>query len=364
MKRFLFVSILLIITNISVFAHEITVTDMYNRVVKTPDMVKKIVAIGPGALRFVVYAGAQNLVVARELFEDKLDKSIRPYTFALPSNFDNLPVISAGGPGKMPDIEKLILVNPDIIIAAGFTNWQMDIINQKSKIPVIGVNYGHVGHSDLEDVKNSIRLIGYLTKNQARAQYIANRMAMFKKDLHARTQGETPRQVYMASIAYKGARGFNSTESIHPSCGLLSLDNIANDSISSKKNSTHSILQMETILKKQPEYIFYDISGFNLLKNDYPKSYKLLKLLDAVKNEKVYTVMPYNWYNSNVENIFLTAYFMGKVIYPDKFSDVDIAHKADDIYNIFLGINPYEKVISKKSIYRRMVFEKSGFTFK
>ncbi len=291
--------------------------------------------LGPGALRLLVYAGAQDMLVAREQFEEKIDKSIRPYTYALPANYYDLPVVSAGGPGKMPDIEKLIIANPDVIIASGFTIAQMDMISSKTNIPVVGVNYGLVGHADLKEVKNSIRLVGYLTGKQARTQNIANQMAMLRKDLHVRTQSTSPKSVYMASIAYKGARGFTSTERNHPSCSLLNIINIADEKAIKGTRSTHLIMQLEYILKRQPEYIFYDITGFNILKNDYQKMYKSLSLLDAVKNDKVYSVMPYNWYNSNIENIFLSAYFMGKILYPDEFSDVNIAHKADAIYNIF-----------------------------
>ncbi|PLX69782.1 MAG: hypothetical protein C0603_02280 [Denitrovibrio sp.] len=364
MKRFYLTFILFILANTVAFAHELTITDMFGRVVQTPTETKRVSVIGPGALRLLVYAGAQDLLVSRELFEEKIDKSIRPYTYALPDNYMELPVVSDGGPGKMPNIEKLMLAKPDVIFATGFTATQMDMITEKTHIPVVGVSYGVIGHADLKEVKNSIRLVGYITHKQARAQNIANNMAMMRKDLLARTQGEMPKLVYMASIAYKGARGFNSTERNHPSCSLLNLNNIADDKSSSNMRSTHIILQMETILKKQPEYIFYDITGFNILKNDYPKTYKLLSLLNAVKEGNVYSVMPYNWYNSNIENIFLTAYFMGKVLYPDKFSDVDIAHKADDIYNIFLDIHPYKKMVEKKNIYRRVIFEKSGFRFK
>jgi iron complex transport system substrate-binding protein len=342
------------------FAHEITIKDAFGRTVHTPENVTKIVAIGPGALRFIVYAGAQDMVVGRELFEDKLSKSLRPYTYALPKNFNDLPVISTGGPGKMPDIEKLILANPDVIFAAAFTADQMDTIQRKTNIPVVGLNYGKVGHTQFDMLKDSLRTVGYVTHKQLVTQHILNTMALLRKDIMRRVEGAEPKTVYMASVAFKGARGFNSTESHHPSCGMLGVTNIA-DLLSGK--SGHVMMQIETILKMQPEHIFFDVTGLNALKKNYANEVKTLNLLNAVKEGKSYTVLPYNWYNSNVENIFLTTYFMGKMIYPDRFSDVDVAHYADEIYNKFLHINPYEDIVSKNQAYRGITFEKDGISF-
>jgi len=352
--------ILMILTASLGYTHEITVTDLYGRKVITPEKVTSIAALGPGALRIVTYSGAQDMVIGRELFEDKLSKSLRPYTYALPEKYKKLPAVSAGGPGKMPDIEKLIMAKPDVIFTVAFTPEQMDTISRKTRIPVVGLNYGATGHTNLHKVKESIRLVGYITHNEERAQKVLNKIALLRKDIMERAEGQSPKSVFMASIAYKGSREFTSTEKDHPACAMLGVKNIA-DTVGS--SGTHVTMQMESILKMQPDYIFYDITGLNALKKKYESVYKTLQLLNAVAKKEVYTVLPYNWYNSNVENIFLTAYFMGKVIYPDKFADVDVEHLAGEIYNDFLHMNPYSDIIKKNPAYRRLVFEKDGIHF-
>lgn len=358
MKVYIF--ILLMLTASLGFTHEITVKDLYGRTVVTPENVTKIAALGPGTLRLLVYAGAQNFVIGREQFEEKLSKSIRPYTYSLPENYKDLPVISAGGPGKMPDIEKLIIADPDVIFATAFTYDQLETISRMTRIPVIGLNYGETGHTDFKKIVDSLRLIGYITHTQSRTQDVMNKMAMLRKDIIQRVQGEPSKSVFMASIAYKGSRGFNSTERQHPSCLMLGVNNIA-DSIDSQSN--HVSIQTETLLKEQPEYIFYDVTGMEALKSNYGKLYGTFAMFKAVKEGKVFSVLPYNWYNSNIENIYLTAYFMGKVMYPDKFRDVDVAHYADEIYNAFLHTNPYAEIYKKNPVYRSMTFEKDGVHF-
>jgi len=60
----------------------------------------------------------------------------------------------------------------------------------------------------------------------------------------------------------------------------------------------------------------------------------------------VYGVLPYNYYNTNYETVLADAYFIGKVLYPDQFSDIDPQEKADEIYTQFVG-KPVFKAINK-----------------
>jgi len=358
MKVHLF--ILLILTASMGFAHEVTVNDLYGRKVVTPENVTKIVAIGPGALRLLVYTGAQDMLIGREQFEYKLPKSSRPYTYALPEGYKYLPVISTGGTDVMPDLEKLIMLGPDVIFASEFTAESLDIINTMTNIPVVGISYGDTGHIEFDKVVDSIRLIGYVTHNQKRAQDVMNKMAMMRKDIMSRVEGEQKKSVYIASIAYKGEKGFLSSVKNNPACIMLNADNTA-DRYSSSDN--HVTADFESLSVYQPEYVFYDVSGLDILKNNYGSVYSYIQKLNAVKKGKIYSILPYNLYNSNVENIFLTAYFMGKVMYPEKFSDVNMAHYADDIYNAFLHINPYSDIMHSNSAYKSMRFDKDGVVF-
>jgi len=363
MKKLLFVSILLISFSFTSFANVVFIKDLYDRDVTIPENITKTVALGPGTLRMIVYAGALNTIVGRELIEEKLAPEYRPYSFSFPQHFNNLPIVSDGGAGVMPNIDKLIVAAPDVIFANGFTTEQLNRISSLTNIPVIGITYGSMGHTDIEKIKESIRLIGYVTNTQFRTQAIANKMAMMRKDLYARMEPLPKKSVYMAGVSYNGANGFLHTERHHPSCELLGLKNISDETPDTAKGE-HVIMRFIDIIQQNPDFIFFDIAGLNDLKKNYSKDYVELSQIIALKNRMAYTVMPYNWYNSNVENIFLNAYYIGKIIYPDSFADIDIDHLADDIYSVFLGVDPYAEVSEKHEAYRNILFEKNGYKLK
>jgi iron complex transport system substrate-binding protein len=55
-------------------------------------------------------------------------------------------------------------------------------------------------------------------------------------------------------------------------------------------------------------------------------------------------VLPYNWYSQNFESILANAYFVGKILYPDRFADVDPIAKADEIYSFVVGKPVFEEM--------------------
>jgi iron complex transport system substrate-binding protein len=59
--------------------------------------------------------------------------------------------------------------------------------------------------------------------------------------------------------------------------------------------------------------------------------------LTAVKQGRVYGVLPYNWYAQNFGSILANAYLIGKLLYPHQFQDIDPEAKADEIYTFLIG---------------------------
>mgnify|MGYP001194566817 CR=1 FL=1 len=281
MRHVLLVFIMFLMSNM-LLAHEIKITDLYNREVLIPEKVERVLALGAGSLRLLVYAGAQELIVGRELFEEKIDKSLRPYTYNLPDNYNKLPIVSAGGPEVMPDVEAIKDVKPDLIFVSALKEDQVEKLSWLTGIPIIGLTYGDIGHTDLEKIKESIRLIGYATHTQKRTQFLLNKMAMLRKDIFERSYKQERRSVFMAAISYRGERQFASTERAHPSCNMLNIHNIADDINIEINKPTHTILSMAYIINKQPDYIFYDITGVDELTKNYNNLFSVLYKVEAV----------------------------------------------------------------------------------
>jgi iron complex transport system substrate-binding protein len=61
----------------------------------------------------------------------------------------------------------------------------------------------------------------------------------------------------------------------------------------------------------------------------------------AFQNGKIYGTLPYNYYHTNIAVALADAYYIGKVLYPDCFGDVNPELKADEIFQAFLGKSLY-----------------------
>jgi len=96
----------------------------------------------------------------------------------------------------------------------------------------------------------------------------------------------------------------------------------------------------EKLIEWDPEIIFVDLSTLQSedensavyqLQND--ESYQQLK---AVQSGNVYGVLPYNWYTQNFGSVLADSFFAGKLLYPDRFEDVDLEDKTVEIYTFLV----------------------------
>ena len=89
----------------------VTVTDMAGRQVTAPFNPERIVCLGPGTLRLIVYLQAESKVAGVENME-KMNPGGRPYWIAHPE-LSKLPRCGPGGPAsinKKPDHQKSLLL--------------------------------------------------------------------------------------------------------------------------------------------------------------------------------------------------------------------------------------------------------------
>ena len=56
-----------------------------------------------------------------------------------------------------------------------------------------------------------------------------------------------------------------------------------------------------------------------------------------MQNGEVYLEMAYNAYYTNLEIALANTWYMAKVAYPDKFGDIDMDAKTNEITKAFLG---------------------------
>lgn len=336
-----------------------TITDSEGRKLTLPENVEHIICSGPGALRLITYFNAQHLVVAVDDIETRKKMfDARPYVLANPQ-FKKMPVF--GGFRGNDDPEKILglPVLPQVIFKTYPTmGYNPEELQKKTGIPVIVLNYG-----DLSDHRKafftSLEIVGKVLHRENRAKEL---IAFFKShinDLNLRTADVSNKKTcFVGGIAFKGPHGYQSTEPSYPPFSFVNANNIASSSRKSGAQITHTNFSKERLLDINPDVLFLDLStiqmgkghgGLHELKND-----PVYQAMDAVQSGNVYGVLPYNWYSRNFGSILADAWYVGKILYPDRFSDIDPAKKADDIYEYLLGARVFSEM---NHLFKDMAFQ-------
>ena len=322
----------------------LVVTDMLGREVSLEQTAKRVVAIGPGALRLYVYAGNLDYVVGVEQMETG-DVSGKPYMLANP-DLAKLPVIGQGGPNNAPDPEKLLTVNPDVIFSTYATDAAAaDELQAQTGIPVVVINYGGFGITSIfgENIQNSLLLIGQVIGETSMAEQANVFLRQAQEDLSTRTKDipdDNKPSVYVGGLGSKGAHGIESTQGQYALLDAIHARNVVDET----GQSGSVMIDKEKLLDWNPDFLFIDQGGYAAVLEDYQKNPAFYEALSAVKNGQVYSQLPYNYYSTNLDTAIADAYFLGNTIYPEAFADIDPELKADEIYQALLGQVVYDQM--------------------
>lgn len=312
-----------------------TVTDSAGRQVTIPSEVKSIVCLNVGALRYTCYMQAQDLVVGVEDYEQKPGIS-RLYNYVNFDRFSKLPVVGNNGEHY---IEEIIKVNPDVIIISSYGSMDADTLQGKTGIPVVTVP-GSDTTMD-EGAYKTFRIMGEVYNKKDRADELCAYMDEVKKDLDTRTAGikdEDKPSVYVGGVSFKGAHGFEGTEAGYGPFSIIHAKNLADET---GQNGAFDI-DLEKVLEWDPDIIFVDFNGMDLIKEDYASNADYYKNLTAVKENHVYSQISFRSSASNLETALADAYYAATIIYPEQFKDIDPIKKADEIFEKLLGTAAYD----------------------
>ncbi|MFA4848963.1 MAG: iron ABC transporter substrate-binding protein [Methanoregula sp.] len=316
---------------------KITITDMANRTVDVKKDPQRIIGVGAGALRMICYLQAADRVVG---VDDREQLKYNTSGFGMPSGIDKpydlanpdlstRPFIG----GRAGDPELIAAQNPDVVFFTFTTGKDAQTLQEKSGRPVVALTTGDLGKNK-EVFYQSLRLMAKILGKEQRAESITSYIDGTIKDLKDRTKDipadKRPR-VYVGGIAYNGAHGFLSTDPAYAPLLMVNGNNVA----ASASSGGQMMIDKEKLLDWKPDVIFVDEASYALVKEDLKDP--VYQSLPAVKNGRVYGVMPYNWYANNYDTVLADAYYVGKTLYPEQFADVDPAQKADEIYTMLDG---------------------------
>ncbi|RLB20890.1 MAG: iron ABC transporter substrate-binding protein [Deltaproteobacteria bacterium] len=323
----------------------LTIRDMAGRTVSLQGRANRIICLGPGALRLIVYLHAADRVVGVEDIEKRFPLS-RPYWVAN-QWLEKLPTIGPGGPGainKMPDMEAVLAARPDLIFVSYMERAKADLLQSRLGIPVVALSYGDEGTIN-KKIYDSLRVAGKVLCLEHRAEQVISFIERSKNYLISAIRGYPEGQkptVYAGCIGYRGLHGIGSTEANYLPFEWVRARNVAKEI----KARGHVFVDREQILSWDPQVIFVDSAGLPLLKQDYFKKRKFYNSLRAFKEKRVYILYPYNWYATNVGTAISDAYAVAKVLYPEIFKNMELRTKVDEIYTFLVGHALYSKMIN------------------
>ena len=340
----------------------ITVMDGLGREITVPINPQAVICSGPGSLRLLTYLQAQDRAVAVDDMEGRRPRfDARPYALANPQ-FASLPLFGEFRGHDNPELIAALDPQPQVIFKT-FSSMGTDPLEleRKTGIPVVVLNYGDLlGYR--EEFYTALQTMAAVMNREQRAKQVIAFFEAAIDDLDRRT-ADIPeymkKSCYIGGIAYRGPHGFQSTEPTYPPFMFVNAANVAYTPGGSLAEMEHAEVAKEQIVAWDPDVLFVDVSTLQSdprasavyeLQND--RAYTGLK---AVREGEVYGVLPYNWYTGNYGSILADAYFVGKILYPERFQDIDPAAAADEIYSFLVGKPVFQQL---NKAFQQMVFRK------
>lgn len=329
-----------------------TVVDAYGRSVEVPKDAKTAATVGSGA-RFVVYAGAQDKLIAVTEMETTPAMN-RPYAIAYKDLFANLPSTSNGNHLLETNVneEQLMDLNPDVIISSRSAE-ECDALQKDTGVPVIGITYQNQLFTD--NVYNSITCVGEALGTEDHASEVVAKLKEWDADLKARTadiaDADKP-SVYVGAVNYKGAKSFTGTYANYAPLVELNAKNVADET--GQKAAVD--VDLEQIGNWDPDYMFLNAGNMDLMKADYANNQAFFDGLKAFQQGNLYTQPFFNFNGTNIDTGICDTYFIGATIYPDKFADVDLKAKYSEIYTTLLGVDFYQAMQQNGMDFKSMSF--------
>jgi len=324
-------------------AGPVVVQDLLGREVTVPENLTRVVAIGPGALRLLCYLGATDLLVGVEESERSWGLTGRDYAMAYGRLFENLPVVGPGGPGRPPAPELLLAARPQLILMSPTyaEMYDPDRLQEETGAAVLVTGYTtSMAVSEVEGLENMLLALGRALERERRAGELVGFIENVRSDLGRRLKGVTSYpKFYIGATSYKGAQPFTTSVVPHLSVSLLGIRSLA-DNVAT---GTPPSVSFEYLLQEQPEVVFIDEGNLATVRQDFQKDPAKYRQLQAFQTGRVYGLLPYNYYATNFTVALADAYYLGKVLFPERFGDVDPAAKADEIFRAFLGSPLYSQ---------------------
>ena len=337
---------------------KVTITDMIGRTVDVvPGSYKRVVCIGAGALRMYSYIGDTALLGGVEDIDNTtlakrpkmFDSTARPYMLAFGSRFAELPSCGVGGPNaQAAEAEKILSCSPDIVISEYEDVQKEDALQEQLGVPVVTLKSGPGGVFD-QNFFGTLRLLGTIFQNSEKADSLIRFIEKERADISGRTAGipeaEKP-SVYICGLGNWGTTNHLMTA---PNYIQFSVANVKN-AVTGLKGGIQPIEKEKFVaLGPDMDIMILDAAAVKNIKPLFAEDPSMFDTCKAWQNGEVYLEMPFNAYYTNHELALINAWFIAKSVYPERFGDIDITAKANEVTRMFLGAELAEQIAAAPS---------------
>ena len=306
---------------------KITITDSKGRQVVTPNPPHRIVSIGSGLETLLAFGVQQEIVAMSDYSRKRQD-----YKLFLPD------IPDVGGSNK-PNIEKVLAVNPDLVLGyAIYPYTEMRPVLAERGIPLVQLDFFIP-----EKYEQEVRTLGKVLRKESRAEELIefeNKHIGLIRDQVKHIKTEDKVRVYVESYqAYQIEGQKEMSRSATIGCGGIN--------IFSDVPVNGSIVSAEAVVEKNPDII---IKLVNI--QTYPSGYGITdsavlaslrqeimnrpggQQINAVKNGKVYII------STDTKSIHPSVYYsyLAKWFYPECFQSLNPVSIHQAWFQQFFGI--------------------------
>ena len=242
----------------------------------------------------------------------------------------NLPNV---GSYKEPSIEKIIELNPDLILVMPNQKEQADNLSKQLNIPVLCVG----GNATLNlEIFNIVgKAIGKEDRAKELIEFSKAKLEIVSNIINDIKAEDKKRIFYLVRtlgdpVTIGHYEGFKIAGAINVA--------VEDESVPYGKYTT----TREQIVEWNPSIILKqtpttkDIEGFHTMetiKND-----PILKTIDAIKNNQIYSVKG-QMRGYDIANEIAEVFYVAKLLYPNKFEELDVEKKGNEILKEFYNVD-------------------------
>jgi iron complex transport system substrate-binding protein len=278
---------------------------------------RRIIVANANAAEMLIAIGAGDRIVG-------VTESAKNVTYLM----DKLSDVESIGNWQIPNIERILSLNPDIVIA--YSSYRPKNLDQLTEANVSVVSLDCYRLNQLpSDARALGKMTGKVEKAEGYARMVENTLDLVAGRVDAISSGDFPSVYYESYTDYTAASiGSGSDEMLQAAGG---------NNIASNTSSSSVKVSPEWVVSQQPAFIFKVVSSSDT--RSLPEIVQALKdrngwdSIPATKNGRIYAI------SNDVAfgpRSYIGLLYMAKILHPEKFRDQDARKILTDYAEIYV----------------------------